>query len=387
MNEKICVTNNDLVNEPNHYNALTGIRAIAAYMVYLYHYNLYPIFTNSILLQDFIQELHIGVSIFFVLSGFLITYRYYNKVDLTKYFFKKYFVNRIARIYPVYFLLTTLTFIYILRYPDYGVAPELPLISKYLFNLIFVRGFLFKIIYSGIGQGWSLTVEECFYIVAPMVIFLMQKQKYMEKRVAIVLIFILVIFLTGVILKEVIPSGRYGFLANYDLFISYTFFGRVFEFGVGILLGALLRQKNKILTNTQINITYTSCFLIIIILCVLVKIRIFYGIAPAIDHFFGKIVNNIFLPFPIAGLIWGLINEKTLLLRLLSTRIAVILGKSSYIFYLIHAGILYQEIIMRINPNSIMNYIYVFIIINIFSIIIYFMFEEPMNRLIRKYNS
>ena len=54
--------------------SLTGIRAIAAYMVFIHHYNT---FANKGL-HDFFGEFHIGVTLFFVLSGFLIAHRYYN---------------------------------------------------------------------------------------------------------------------------------------------------------------------------------------------------------------------------------------------------------------------------------------------------------------------
>lgn len=93
-----------------YFKPLTGLRCVAAYLVYLYHYNIYPVFTGNLILRDFVHELHIGVSIFFVLSGFLIAYRYLGKIELSISFLFTYFRNRVARIYPVYFLLTSLTF-------------------------------------------------------------------------------------------------------------------------------------------------------------------------------------------------------------------------------------------------------------------------------------
>ncbi len=87
--------------------ALTGIRAIAAYLVFLHHFN--PIDRGGIL-KRLVNEFYIGVSIFFVLSGFLITYRYLDSLSLVS--LRKYFLNRIARIYPIYFFITAFTFLF-----------------------------------------------------------------------------------------------------------------------------------------------------------------------------------------------------------------------------------------------------------------------------------
>ena len=88
--------------------ALTGVRAIAAYFVFFHHYNQldfsYPI-------QRTLNEFHMGVTMFFVLSGFLICMRYYGNSEITGSWFRKYIKNRIARIYPMYFFLTLLTFL------------------------------------------------------------------------------------------------------------------------------------------------------------------------------------------------------------------------------------------------------------------------------------
>ena len=61
--------------------ALTGIRAVAAYVVFLHHLSF---FNNGTLLWQFTNEGHIGVTIFFVLSGFLITLRYKGKVEMSR---------------------------------------------------------------------------------------------------------------------------------------------------------------------------------------------------------------------------------------------------------------------------------------------------------------
>lgn len=76
------------------YDALTGMRAIAAIMVFVYHNRKY--WRNDLPwpVMRFISEWHIGVTVFFVLSGFLLAYRYQdtpleNKKKLSEIYFIK----------------------------------------------------------------------------------------------------------------------------------------------------------------------------------------------------------------------------------------------------------------------------------------------------------
>ncbi|MGQ7387973.1 acyltransferase family protein, partial [Streptococcus suis] len=67
--------------------ALTGVRAIAAFLVFFHHFNRtdfsYPVFRT-------LNEFHMGVTLFFVLSGFLICLRYYDTCEINGTRFRKY---------------------------------------------------------------------------------------------------------------------------------------------------------------------------------------------------------------------------------------------------------------------------------------------------------
>lgn len=60
--------------------------------------------------------------------------------------------------------------LYTLRHPDYGAAPNVNIWVKYILNIAFLRGLSELLRFSLVGQGWTLTVEECFYISAPFII-------------------------------------------------------------------------------------------------------------------------------------------------------------------------------------------------------------------------
>ena len=155
-------------SERNYIPALTGVRALAAYLVFISHYCY--VFDDNFphIVQRFFGEFHIGVSVFFVLSGFLITFRYYDNFHLTVDWFKQYLKNRVARIYPMYFILTLGAFVYYFFTKDETITKgfEHPVVLL-LLNITFIRGLFYQFWDTGIAQGWSLTVEECFYFSAP----------------------------------------------------------------------------------------------------------------------------------------------------------------------------------------------------------------------------
>jgi peptidoglycan/LPS O-acetylase OafA/YrhL len=344
----------------NNFPALTGIRAIAAYMVFLHHFN--PINSQGSFrfLYKIINEFHIGVTIFFVLSGFLITYRYYNNEEMK---LKKYLLNRFARIYPLYFILTTLTFIFFALKTQFSI-------KEYVLNITFLRGFFDKLKFSGIAQGWSLTVEEFFYFTAPLFFICIRKSK-----ISLVILPILIMLLGYAFVCYLGNALPYGFMTSNDFMLDFTFFGRCFEFFFGMALAFVIMRQNQLFK--AINFTYFGAFMIVALVYWLSTLN---SSGCGTEMFLGKMINTLFLPlFGIAPLLYGLIKEKTILSKVLSTSIFQLLGKSSYAFYLIHMGI-FSIVINKVSTNLGFH----FIVLNILAILCYSILENPLNLFIRK---
>jgi peptidoglycan/LPS O-acetylase OafA/YrhL len=107
-----------------------------------------------------------------------------------------------------------------------------------------------------------------------------------------------------------------------------------------------------------------------------------------IRHPLGKIVNTLFLPlFGIFILFYGLLSEQSRISSILQHKYFVVLGKSSYIFYLIHMGI-FPAALSKIGIDSTIpcGYFVVFVVLNIISIILFRYVEEPLNIYIRRFN-
>jgi peptidoglycan/LPS O-acetylase OafA/YrhL len=141
--------------------SLDGVRAIAILLVMTFHVGL-------------THYGWLGVQLFFVLSGFLITgilwkerFKENNLSDK----FKKFWVRRSLRIFPLYFgwlAIFGLTFLFV-KFPSYYPA-MIPFLGTYSFN--FTRTFATWEVTPLFTHLWSLCVEEQFYLLFPLIIFL-----------------------------------------------------------------------------------------------------------------------------------------------------------------------------------------------------------------------
>lgn len=95
----------------NRFDSLTGFRALAASLVFVYHNRKYWRGDLHLEILRLINEFHVGVSLFFVLSGFLLAYSYGDKPAHSWLGYRNYIVGRIARIFPLYWLILTLYYL------------------------------------------------------------------------------------------------------------------------------------------------------------------------------------------------------------------------------------------------------------------------------------
>ncbi len=154
---------------PKHLPQLDVLRGIAVLTVIGYHgLHLIPHLHLNLALGTG----YVGVDLFFVLSGFLITGILARTKDSANYF-RNFYARRALRIWPVYYVLLLFTFL------------VLPLIHPQSTASIFGKShpwesyplFLQNLTVNGLSFGtltatWSLAIEEQFYLVWPVIIFL-----------------------------------------------------------------------------------------------------------------------------------------------------------------------------------------------------------------------
>lgn len=152
----------------NRIKGLDGLRGIAVIFVIISHSVLWPyIGVESAKIKSLMNG-HVGVSIFFVLSGFLITTLLIQEKESTGRIDIIAFMKRRAiRIFPLYYLS-----IFFLMYMDYIGKANIPSCS-YPFAFTYTVNFISKgCDHSTISHFWSLSVEEHFYLFWPFVFML-----------------------------------------------------------------------------------------------------------------------------------------------------------------------------------------------------------------------
>ena len=353
--------------ENSYYPGLTSIRGIAALMVYLHHFN--PFYKNQTILGlpvwGITKEFHIGVTIFFVLSGFLISMKYFEKqID-----FKRFIWNRFTRIYPVYLLMTCLTFLFCVNQSGFTYD----LLKVFFYNITFLRGFIDAMKFSLVAQGWSLTVEELFYFLAPIIFFLVLK---FGKKILIILPFFLGIF--GLLMGELSICMGWDFWGDSSFTFHYTFFGRSFEFLYGVLLAIMLKESNLEKLKNVCN-PYLGLFLAVCSAYLLFVIGEVFDVEFGSMTHLGTFVNTVIIPIVVmTPLLYGCtINKHKFIL--LESKPLEIFGKFSFAFYLIHMGVI-RTGLENMGLNSELK---LFIALMVVSFMVWRYFEEPAQKLLK----
>jgi peptidoglycan/LPS O-acetylase OafA/YrhL len=317
--------------------ALTSLRMIAALLVFFHHF--YPFAHTGDVLENILIEGHIGVTIFFVLSGFLIALRYYDEFrenGLTRSGMIDYYRKRFARIYPLYaFLLIASLFV--------------PFRFEGVVQYTLTQGFFERMTLTGIRTAWSLTVEESFYFLLPLVAVMPLFTHRIQSKIAGVFLklVIAVAVLLGLGMVIVSVSNAIGlvriggFMANSEHMLIYTIFGRFFDFAVGILIAIVYK-------HSQIRAWYARLSGRIGAEALVIGGVIWTAFSVNLMHVNGGYSEAWGLNYCVsvgAGLvILGLANEQTASSRILGFPLLVYMGRTSYALYLVQATWLFRDV-------------------------------------------
>lgn len=164
--------------------ALDGIRALAIVAVFADHYGGGSHGGRILILLNRVRSFGwLGVDLFFVLSGFLITGILFDTLGDSKYF-RRFFARRSLRIFPVYYLVFAILLV-LTPYAGYVWKPGHLLFLAYLGNFLGNYNFDYYAIQAthhpmmvaGISHFWSLCVEEQFYLLWPLAVFFLRKRR------------------------------------------------------------------------------------------------------------------------------------------------------------------------------------------------------------------
>lgn len=301
---------------------LNGLRAIAAFAVIFSHIGLHLDMFGLVKGKGYDLG-SFGVTIFFTLSGFLITYLLlYEKEIKRSIAIKKFYIRRILRIWPLYFIYLLIVLFYI----DFKfnsdiwyyilIAPNIP------FALNAAAGGTLFIPF--IGHYWSLGVEEQFYAFWPWVVKKVKNLKY----------FLLLFIITFFLLKIALSLTQT--LRIFQVFLHYTRFGCLAIGGYGAYLFHTKRDSFKFLNNPIFELS--AWFVIILI--ALKKFHLF----SILDHEIVSVVTIV--------IICNQINNPKKIISL-ENQLFDYLGKISFGMYI------YNPLVIAIVGSLLKKYNYI----------------------------
>jgi len=220
-----------------HIPALDGVRGLAIVAVLICHLFWSNNDPAGGPLVRFIAQARaagwVGVDLFFVLSGFLITGILYDTLP-DRHFFKNFYARRMLRIFPLYYGFFALLFLITIP-AGYHWHLTVFRYLTYTDNILFVfNGPITDVPWININHFWSLMVEEQFYIVWPLMVFLLQSRR----RIAIAAaVGILASFLTRL---AVVHTGAE--IGHFSLLTSWTP-ARLDSLFSGALLSMIVRSR------------------------------------------------------------------------------------------------------------------------------------------------
>jgi peptidoglycan/LPS O-acetylase OafA/YrhL len=198
--------------KPTHIPGLDGLRVMAIFAVLLCHANMtfsgeFPASGIERTIATIFGAGWVGVDLFFVLSGFLITGILVRSKG-SEHYFRNFYMRRALRILPVYYLYCAIIYLCFWLpkgHPEFGRIEFLSVLT-YWYNVraAFVGHYL-----PATGHLWSLSVEEHFYLVWPLLVLVLDRVRLRKAC-----IFVAIGSLTARLILLQVPHG---FIASYVL--------------------------------------------------------------------------------------------------------------------------------------------------------------------------
>ncbi|MCT4121451.1 acyltransferase [Elizabethkingia anophelis] len=287
-------------------NDIQGLRAFAFIFVFLFHLN-----------PKWLPGGFIGVDMFFVISGYLITSIILHQKSSNKFSFIYFYESRIKRIVPAYYfalLLVAIAGSFIYLDFDLQVLRRSLITSAFFISNVYFGGgdnyFGAKLAENPLLHTWSLAIEMQFYLLLPILLILFRK------KILPYIISLLIVIITAYVEYKFIKKG-------YSSELYFSLLSRIPEFLIGSLFSIIL-VNGKIKLSKNINPLFLS---------IVGVLMIFYSII-FIDE--KTLFPGITAFIPCIGVSLILISSDNLITKFLSHKIVVYIGSLSYSLYLWH---------------------------------------------------
>jgi peptidoglycan/LPS O-acetylase OafA/YrhL len=337
-----------MYKEIKYFNGLNALRFFAAYLVVLHHAEQIRMKNQIFNLKDFslFNNGGIAVTFFFVLSGFLISFLLLREQKETNNIsIKKFYVRRILRIWPLYFLLVFLGTLVIPFVLDLINNPyEMPYTFKdVILYYIFFSPFMVHVLFGHhlLEPLWSIGVEELFYIIwAPLF-------KFLNKHLLLIIFSTIAIKITIKIIA--LQLGHYPNISRVINMLQFE------SMATGGLAAYIIYNRKKEIESCFIFSKPIQIILFAYIFSRLLGNQFLSESSILFDYLFNtQIISNLLLTCSFAWLIVNTsINQESILK--LNNKAFDFLGNISYGIYMYHMIVVFGIILVFKNQLEAMN--------------------------------
>lgn len=309
----------NIIHRNSSIPSLTGVRFFAALMVFFSHY---PIVGSSTSFRSFQDAGYSGVTFFFILSGFIITYNYLEKFEEpANNPIKSFYFARFARIYPIYVI--CVLYAWATSTDTFPLWPHLLAVQAWSADVNMAMAYN--------GPGWSISVEAFLYLLFPIIIHATNAAGITRSRKRLLAFFAAIASFQILLAVYFFCTGKND-LSVFDPASAHRWLyrapaPRLLDFCLGISAAIYFKRFMQRSAASEIfwkYATYSALTVIVFLMFWKVNLRSTFSWDAAYA-----------LPFTI--LVIGLAEAKTSIVsRFLSTRTLILLGEASFAFYLIH---------------------------------------------------
>ena len=318
----------------------------------------------------------IAVSYFFVLSGFIMAVAYYapwKNNPATHFNQWKYWLARLARIYPVYLL--ALLLMIAASWRSDGSDPLTVALSLSMFQA-WVPGYAMTLN----SPGWSLSVELFFYLSFPLLLIVVKRDK-----LKLLLVFSLLLWLFSQGLQVWLHNlDSYAAKTPLHEFIYYNPLMHINTFAMGFVVGVYFCDGRLNGLNNRWNGVLLLLCTLLICLLLIQESRLEAAFGLLIDY-----NNGLIAPLFLAVIVL-LAQNNGLTARLFSIPVLMLLGEASYSLYILQRPIygIYDRTLGNWLPMDTNIHFYLFaLLLTVLSILSFRYFETPLRRTINAFYS
>ena len=311
--------------QQHHIHALTGIRFVAALGVFVQH------MLGRLGMTTFSWPFGDGgVTFFFVLSGFILTYVYADRLtsyrDLPRFYF-----TRWARIWPLHMvtLILWVFFFFKLTYILKTADPFRKIVVNALLLQSWVPSYRWCFAYNGVS--WSISTEAFFYFMFPLLV--LKSGRFWGKYLVLTIAIGVYILTVNTYADAINQTGW----ASVDPLLHCFPFVRLFEFMTGMAVGYLFLAKPNLARSNR-NFWKDSLieFGTIGLLLAYYRWQFHYPRTVELSQVFNVVLVKSGPVFFYAILIFLFSHTRGIVGRFMGSRVMVYLGEISFAFYMIH---------------------------------------------------